>query len=82
MLDFSTNNLEPMLQFWQQDAGLRFDQVLLVRRGQKQYRHDADGSVIKLNHHLEPLPEAAPSGYREVIIARDDVDKPRTNGRP
>jgi catechol 2,3-dioxygenase-like lactoylglutathione lyase family enzyme len=73
----STNNLEPMLRFWQQEAGLRFDQILPVRRGQKQYRYDADGSVIKLNHHMEPLPEASPSGYREVIIAREDVDKPR-----
>ena len=43
----STNNLEPMLRFWQQDAGLRFDHVLPVRHGQKQYRHDALGSVIK-----------------------------------
>jgi catechol 2,3-dioxygenase-like lactoylglutathione lyase family enzyme len=72
----STNNLEPMLRFWQQDAGLRFDQILPVRRGQKQYRYDADGSVIKLNHHMDPLPEAAPSGYREVIIAREDVRDP------
>jgi catechol 2,3-dioxygenase-like lactoylglutathione lyase family enzyme len=73
----STNNLEPMLRFWQEDAGLRFDQVLPVRRGQKQYRHDAQGSVIKLNHHTEPLPGAAPSGYRELIIARDGVQAPR-----
>jgi len=40
-LGLSTNNLEPMLRFWQQGAGLRFDHVLPVRRGQKQYRHDA-----------------------------------------
>jgi len=73
----STNNLEPMLRFWQQDAGLRFDHVLPVRRGQKQYRHDALGSVIKLNHHAEPLPAAASSGYRELIIAREDVRDPR-----
>jgi len=73
----STNNLEPMLSFWQRDVAVRFDHVLPVRRGQKQYRHDAQGSVIKLNHHLEPLPEAAPSGYRELIIARDDLQKPR-----
>jgi catechol 2,3-dioxygenase-like lactoylglutathione lyase family enzyme len=72
----STNNLEPMLRFWQQDAGLRFDHVLPVRRGQKQYRHDAQGSVIKLNHHADPLPAAAPSGYREVIIAREGVERP------
>jgi lactoylglutathione lyase len=73
----STNQLEPMLRFWQQDAGLRFDHVLPVRRGQKQYRHDARGSVIKLNHHREPLPDAAPSGYRELVIAREGVEQPR-----
>jgi catechol 2,3-dioxygenase-like lactoylglutathione lyase family enzyme len=73
----STNNLEPMLRFWQEDAGLRFDQVLPVRRGQKQYRHDAQGSVIKLNHHTEQLPDAAPSGYRELIIAKEGVQAPR-----
>lgn len=73
----STNDLEPMLRFWQQDAGLRFDHVLPIRRGQKQYRHDAHGSVIKLNHHVEALPEAAPSGYRELMIARDGVETPR-----
>ena len=74
----STNNLEPMLQFWQQDVGLRFDHVLPVRRGQKQYRHDVAGSVIKLNHHEEPLPAAPPSGYRELIIASEGVEKPRS----
>jgi catechol 2,3-dioxygenase-like lactoylglutathione lyase family enzyme len=76
-LGLSTNNLEPMLRFWQQDAGLRFDHVLPVRRGQKQYRHDALGSVIKLNHHAEPLRAAAPSGYRELIIVREGVERPR-----
>jgi catechol 2,3-dioxygenase-like lactoylglutathione lyase family enzyme len=73
----STNNLEPMLRFWQQDVAVRFDHVLPVRRGQKQYRHDEQGSVIKLNHHVEPLPEAAPSGYRELIIAREGLQEPR-----
>src|SRR5882757_3524564 len=73
----STNDLEPMLRFWQQDAGLRFDHLLPIRRGQKQYRHDAAGSVIKLNHHAEPLSDAAPSGYRELIIAQEGVRQPR-----
>jgi lactoylglutathione lyase len=66
-----------MLRFWQQDAAVRFDHVLPVRRGQKQYRHDEQGSVIKVNHHVEPLPAAAPSGYRELIIAREGVREPR-----
>jgi catechol 2,3-dioxygenase-like lactoylglutathione lyase family enzyme len=73
----STNNLEPMLRFWQQDVGLRFDHVLPVRRGQKQYRHEEQGSVIKINHHTEPLPEAPQSGYRELIVAREGLEKPR-----
>jgi lactoylglutathione lyase len=73
----STNNLEPMLRFWQQDVAVRFDHALPVRRGQKQYRHDEQGSVIKVNHHTETLPQAAPSGYRELIIAREGLQKPR-----
>jgi catechol 2,3-dioxygenase-like lactoylglutathione lyase family enzyme len=78
----STNNLEPMLQFWQHDAAVRFDHVLPVRRGQKQYRHEEQGSVIKLNHHAEPLPEAPPSGYRELIIARAGHETPRRLADP
>jgi catechol 2,3-dioxygenase-like lactoylglutathione lyase family enzyme len=73
----STNHLEPMLRFWQHDAAVRFDHVLPVRRGQKQYRHDEQGSVIKLNHHVDPLPDAAPSGYRELMIAREGLREPR-----
>jgi catechol 2,3-dioxygenase-like lactoylglutathione lyase family enzyme len=78
----STNKLEPMLQFWQREAGLRCDHVLPVRRGQKQYRHDALGSVIKLNHHFEPLPQAAPSGYRELMIATEGLQEPRRMADP
>jgi catechol 2,3-dioxygenase-like lactoylglutathione lyase family enzyme len=73
----STNNLEAMLRFWREEVGLRFDHVLPVRRGLKQYRHDAMGSVVKLNHHVEPLPAAAPSGYRELIIAGEGLATPR-----
>src|SRR5258708_1951118 len=72
----STNNLDPMLHFWQNDVGLRLDHVLPVRRGQKQYRHDAAGSVIKINHHVDQLPVAPPTGYRELIIARQDRAEP------
>lgn len=51
--------------------------MLPVRRGQKQYRHDEQGSVIKINHHAEPLPEAASSGYRELMIARAGLKMPQ-----
>jgi lactoylglutathione lyase len=73
----STNNLVPMLRFWQQDVAVRFDHALPVRRGQKQYRHNEQDTVIKLNHHAELLPDAPPSGYRGLIIARENVEEPR-----
>jgi lactoylglutathione lyase len=68
-IGLSTNNLDPMLAFWQGAVGLKLDHVLPVRRGQKQHRHDAVGSVVKINHHVEPLPDAPPGGYRQLIIA-------------
>ena len=69
-IGLSTNDPEPMLAFWQGTVGLKLDHVLPVRRGQNQHRHDALGSVVKINHHADPLPDAAPSGYRELIIAQ------------
>jgi hypothetical protein len=69
-IGLSTNNLDAMLAFWQGAVGLRLDHVLPVRRGQKQHRHSAAGSVVKINHHVDPLPDAPPSGYRELIIAQ------------
>jgi catechol 2,3-dioxygenase-like lactoylglutathione lyase family enzyme len=75
-IGLSTNNLDPMLHFWQNRAGLPFDHLLPVRRGQRQHRHDALGSVVKINHHVEPLPAAPPSGYRELIVAREGLTEP------
>jgi hypothetical protein len=46
--------------------------------GRNNSGNHALGSVIKLNHHAEPLPAAAPSGYRELIISREGVEKPRS----
>jgi len=78
-IDFglSTNNLEPMLAFWQGEVGLPFDHLLKIRRGQDQHRHDAHGSVIKINHLAESLPEGPPTGYRELYYAKDGVTEPR-----
>jgi catechol 2,3-dioxygenase-like lactoylglutathione lyase family enzyme len=78
-MDFglSTNNLEPMLTFWQGEVGLPFDHLLKIRRGQDQHRHDALGSVIKINHLADPLPEGPPTGYRELYMARDGLTEPK-----
>ena|SRR5207302_6719298 len=48
-----------------------------IRRGYKQHRHDLCGSILKINHVYEPLPDNPPSGYRELLIARDDVAVPK-----
>jgi lactoylglutathione lyase len=71
-IGLSTNDLTPMLAFWQGEADIPFDHLLPIRKGHDQHRHDALGSVLKINHHAEPLPEAAPSGYRELIVARPE----------
>ncbi|HEX2561209.1 VOC family protein, partial [Phenylobacterium sp.] len=81
-IGLSTNDLEPMLAFWQGEAGVPFDHLLKIRRGQDQHRHDVLGSVLKINHHADPLPDAAPSGYRELIIARKGLASPRAMSDP
>jgi catechol 2,3-dioxygenase-like lactoylglutathione lyase family enzyme len=68
-----TGSLEPMLAFWQNTAGLPFEEVLPLGRGRRQHRHGMNGSVLKLNHWRDPLPDAPPSGYRELWIARDGL---------
>jgi catechol 2,3-dioxygenase-like lactoylglutathione lyase family enzyme len=69
----NTNNLEPMLAFWQNDVGLPFEHLLPVRKGMKQHRHALLGSVLKINHYRDPLPQHESSGYRELLIAREGI---------
>ena len=72
-----TTNLEPMLDFWQNEIGLPFDHVLPLGGGLQQHRHDLLGSVLKINHARNELPIAPPSGYRELMIARDGLLGPK-----
>jgi len=65
-----TERLEPMLAFWQQTVGLPFENTLPLGAGLRQHRHGVNGSVFKLNHSRDRLPEGPPSGYRELQIAR------------
>jgi len=72
-----TNQLDAMCAFWQQEVGLRFDHMLPLGGGVRQHRHELLGSVLKINHARDPLPGNGPSGYRELLIARDGLDAPR-----
>jgi catechol 2,3-dioxygenase-like lactoylglutathione lyase family enzyme len=75
-IGLSTNNLEPLLSFWQGEVNVQFDHVLPVTRGQYQHRHDILGSVLKINDHKKTLPTNPPTGYRELLIARDGLAEP------
>ena len=76
-IGLSTNNVDGLLGFWQDQVGARFDHVLPVSRGQRQHRHDLGGSVLKINEHEAALPPAPPSGYRELVVARAGLTEPR-----
>jgi lactoylglutathione lyase len=81
-IGLSTNNLEPMLAFWQGEVGVPFDHLLKIRRGHDQHRHDANGSVLKINHHADTLPANPASGYHALIIARNGLAAPRDLADP
>ena len=76
-IGFATNNAPAALAFWQNGIGLPFDYTQPIRRGYKQHRHDLCGSILKINQLYEPLPDNPPSGYRELLIARDGIGAPQ-----
>jgi predicted enzyme related to lactoylglutathione lyase len=72
-----TNNEHAMLDFWQRQVGLPFEETLPLGGGVRQHRHAMNGSVLKLNAARDPLNGAPPSGYRELTIARAGIAAPK-----
>ena len=62
-----TERREEMLEFWQGSVGLPFEELLPAGRGVHQLRHAMNGSVMKINHSRDPLPDAPPAGYAELL---------------
>jgi catechol 2,3-dioxygenase-like lactoylglutathione lyase family enzyme len=81
-IGFATNNAPAALEFWQKEIGLPFDHTQPIRRGYKQHRHDLCGSILKINQLYEPIPDNPRSGYLELLIARDGIEKPVTLSDP
>ena len=77
-----TNQLEPMLEFWQGVVGLPFEEALPTGGGTVQHRHGLNGAVLKVNHSREVLPESAPSGYRELLVAKVGLAEPKPLADP
>jgi len=71
-----TNQREEQLSFWQDQVGLPFEELLKVGGGSHQLRHGLKGSVFKMNHTRDPLSNDDPTGYSELIIAKEGLAEP------
>jgi lactoylglutathione lyase len=70
----ATERVKPLSLFWRDVPGVTPGQVIPMGPGHEQHRFDANGSLLKFNHHFPaPLPDNPPSGYREVLIAGKGV---------
>jgi hypothetical protein len=78
---FSTRR-EEQLAFWQQTVGLPYDHMGKVGGGVQQHRHHMNGSILKLNHSRDPLPDVPPSGIVGLEIARDGLTSPQKLADP
>ncbi|MCP5056748.1 MAG: VOC family protein [bacterium] len=77
-----TGTAQPMLDFWQGEVGLPYEEPLATGGGNLQHRHDLCGSVLKLNHARDGVPDAPAAGYRELWIARSGTTHPRQLADP
>jgi lactoylglutathione lyase len=64
-----TNRLDEMREFYSERVRLPYQELLPVGNGVRQYRYGLLGSVLKINHSRDPLPQRTPGGYSRVTIA-------------
>jgi catechol 2,3-dioxygenase-like lactoylglutathione lyase family enzyme len=64
-----------LVAFWREEVGAEFDHTLPISKGHDQYRMNLSGSVVKINA-VDHLADRAASGFREVLVARDDIAQP------
>jgi lactoylglutathione lyase len=70
-----TNQLDPMLAFWAEQAQLPYSEMLPVGGGVRQHRHAIGQSVLKINHKRSPLPANPPTGLSRLDIPCEHVDE-------
>jgi lactoylglutathione lyase len=78
---FSTRRDE-QLAFWQQTVGLPYDHMGKLGGGMQQHRHHMNGSILKMNHSRNALPEAPPSGIVGLQIARSGLSEAQALSDP
>src|SRR5437868_5680575 len=72
-----TTRPDALRAFWEGEVGLTFNHILPIGPGRKQHRFDLPGgSVLKVNAVAQLDDAAPPSGYRELLIAREGLAEP------
>ncbi|MEM7020872.1 MAG: VOC family protein [Pseudomonadota bacterium] len=63
-----SHQFDEMDAFYRQDIGLAYEEFLKIGGGVRQHRYGLNGSVLKLNHSRNPLPQATAvyTGLRRV----------------
>jgi predicted enzyme related to lactoylglutathione lyase len=75
-IGLSTNRAADHLDFWSRQIGLSFEARLTISATQVQHRFHLNGSILKINSFDDPLPTGQQGGYREVIVARENLAAP------
>jgi lactoylglutathione lyase len=73
-----TNRRDEMLAFWRDEVGLPYEELLPMGGGVQQHRLGLLGSVLKINHSRDPLPDEPRTGYREIALARPGLASPKS----
>lgn len=72
-----SNLRDEQLDFWQHAVGLEYDHMGKLGGGVQQHRHHVNGSILKMNHARDSLPDIAPSGIVGIQIAREGLGAPQ-----
>jgi lactoylglutathione lyase len=72
-----SNRRDEQLTFWQDTVGLEYDHMAKLGGGIQQHRHHMNGSIMKMNHARDPLPDEPPCGIYGLLIAREGLAEPQ-----
>lgn len=76
-LGLFTNRLDEMKKFYGERLQLPYEELLPLGGGMQQHRYGLLGSVLKINHSRDPLPQRGPGGgYRRLTISDPHIPRP------
>ena len=77
----STDDWDAAQRFWGDEIGCTYEEFLKIGAGVRQHRFGCNGSVVKINHSRDPLPQS-PTVHRLLRIATPSVAEPRLTRDP